>query len=217
MVCVLLKCLCDSFPPCAELGGALDAVLLMEFVDAGNDLLLILAPTPTDEMRDVATALGVDLDAAGSRVLDHTRYDAGRGHAAVLGVQSQLARVFSGAARGPLVFSGMGLSVAPTSELTMLALHGAPTAYSAGAGGKPTGLAGCALGLAALAQARNNARALVLAGLDFVSNDLFDASVTDADGNRCAWVGLGGWMGVGKQRNFVGGWPGLLLRPHESP
>lgn len=183
------------FPPCAELGGALDAVLLMEFVDAGNDLLLILAPTPTDEMRDVATALGVDLDAAGSRVLDHTRYDAGRGHAAVLGAQSLLARVFSGAARGPLVFSGMGLSVAPASELTVLALHGAPTAYSAGADGKPTGLAGRALGLAALAQARNNARALVLAGLDFVSNDLFDASVADADGNRCAWVGLGGWVG----------------------
>lgn len=160
----------------------MDAALLMEFVDAGHDLVLALSPSPTDEMRDIAGALGVDLDAPDSHVVDHSAYDADRGHTSVLATQAALSHVFSSrpaSAKRPLVFSGLGLSVAPSSELATVALHGYPTSYSVKADGAPTGLAGRALGFVALVQARNNARAAVLASSDFLSDDLFQSS-----GNR---------------------------------
>ena len=54
-----------SFPTLsAALGGAVDVDQLVEFVDAGHDLLLAVDSGVSEEMRALADQLGVDLDAS---------------------------------------------------------------------------------------------------------------------------------------------------------
>ena len=55
----------------AEFGGSVDATALLEFVDAGHDLLLATDSDASDEIRELAADLGVDFDVKGSVVIDH--------------------------------------------------------------------------------------------------------------------------------------------------
>ncbi len=60
----------------AEFGGSVDATALLDFVDAGHDLLLAIDPDATDELRELAADLGVDFDAKDSVITDHfNRYE----------------------------------------------------------------------------------------------------------------------------------------------
>lgn len=59
----------------AGLGGALDVALVLQFFDAGHDVILALDPAAGPELRELASELGVDVDAAEARVLDHSAYD----------------------------------------------------------------------------------------------------------------------------------------------
>ena len=59
-----------------EFGGSADATGLLDFVDAGHDLLLAVDPDASDELRELAADLGVDFDAKASVMTDHfNRYD----------------------------------------------------------------------------------------------------------------------------------------------
>lgn len=55
----------------AEFGGSVDATALLEFVDAGHDLLIATDSDASDEIRELAADLGVDFDTKGSLVIDH--------------------------------------------------------------------------------------------------------------------------------------------------
>ena len=44
---------------------------MLEFVDAGHDLLLATDSDASDEIRELAADLGVDFDSKGSVVIDH--------------------------------------------------------------------------------------------------------------------------------------------------
>ena len=60
----------------AEFGGSVDATALLDFVDAGHDLLLAVDSDASDELRELAADLGVDFDTKGSAIIDHfNRYD----------------------------------------------------------------------------------------------------------------------------------------------
>ena len=49
---------------------------MLDFVDAGHDLLLAADSNASDELRELAADLGVDFDSKGSVVTDHfNRYD----------------------------------------------------------------------------------------------------------------------------------------------
>lgn len=48
----------------AGLGGAVDVAQLVEFVDSGRDLLLAAGSDVSEELRELAQELGVDLDAS---------------------------------------------------------------------------------------------------------------------------------------------------------
>lgn len=48
----------------AGLGGALDVAQLVAFVDSGRDLLLAAGSDVSEELRELAQELGVDIDAS---------------------------------------------------------------------------------------------------------------------------------------------------------
>lgn len=169
-------------PVCAALGGAIDAAQVVEFVDAGRDVLLAVDSDVSEELRSLAQDLGVDIDArwdgqwwrdagqagrccmsraaggisgralpagqglaqtsaqehrvarvgaaaaalagppcrSGNVVIDHFGYDSHLGaqdHAAVLADAAvQSAAVLPKALPTPVLFRGIGLSVAAESE-----------------------------------------------------------------------------------------------------
>ncbi|KAL6767256.1 DGL1 [Auxenochlorella protothecoides x Auxenochlorella symbiontica] len=171
------------------LGGALDVALVLQFFDAGHDVILALDPAAGPELRELASELGVDVDAAEARVLDHSAYDGALAATAHDVVHADVSvglnrHVFPAGIHGPILFSGAGLSVSPESSTAFVALNAGPTAY----GGEPgkavtvARLAGRGVGLVALIQARNNARAAVTASLDLLSDAFFSAQATSPEG-----------------------------------
>ncbi|KAL4859312.1 Dolichyl-diphosphooligosaccharide--protein glycosyltransferase subunit [Chlorella vulgaris] len=177
-----------------ELGGAVDVAQVVEFVDAGHDVLLAVDSGVSEELRELSQELGVDVDVRGHAVIDHFGFDSqlgGEDHAAVLAdsvVQS--AAVLPGGLQGPVLFRGIALSVPADSETAFLALSGSPTAYSGKPGVAQTDakLAGGSMGLVALAQLRNNARVAVAGSLDMFSDAAFQAHATSHSGQGLAQV-----------------------------
>ncbi|GAB4821924.1 hypothetical protein N2152v2_008970 [Parachlorella kessleri] len=167
-----------------DLGGAIDTTLLAEFVDDGHDLLLAVGSGVSEELRELAQEMGVDLDARDTAVIDHFSFDGQLGaadHTAVLATDILDTRaVFSQPLKAPVLFRGIGMSLPRETELAFLALWGSPTAYSSKPGTALTEvtLAGSELGLVALVQARNNARVAVAGSIDMFSNEFFRHSLT---------------------------------------
>ena len=80
----------------AEFGGSVDATALLDFVDAGHDLLLAVDSEASDELRELAADLGVEFDTKGNVVIDHfSKYD-----------QQQPGIITSSALESPTVFGG---------------------------------------------------------------------------------------------------------------
>ncbi len=46
----------------AELGGAVDVAQVVEFVDAGHDVLLAVDSGVSEELRELSQELGIDVD-----------------------------------------------------------------------------------------------------------------------------------------------------------
>eukprot|EP00887_Chlorella_sp_A99_P006356 scaffold3.g6356.t1 len=178
-----------------ELGGAVDVAQVLEFADAGRDVLLAVDSHVSEELRELAQELGVDLDAFGTAVIDHFGYEAALGaedHAAVLAAgATPSAAVLREPLPGPVLFRGIGMSVSPESETAFLALWGSPTAYGSKPGTAVTevNLAGKELGLVALVQARNNARAAIIGSLDMLSDAYLGASAATCDGQSVGTLG----------------------------
>lgn len=170
-----------------KLGSGVKSSLITEFFDSGHDVFLALDEAPTTQLRELAIALGVDVNPAGNVVIDHFNFDPehGDGHTAVLtSALAALPAVFSPSAKGPILFKGVGLSVAPESEVAFHAVTASPTAY-AGTPGKPVPasrvpLAGQSVGLVTLVQGRNNARAGVVGSVAMLSNDFYAAAAGNA-------------------------------------
>lgn len=55
-------------------GGALDSEAILDFVDAGHDLILAVDTKASDEVRNLASDLGVDFEQQGSAVIDTTNH-----------------------------------------------------------------------------------------------------------------------------------------------
>ncbi|KAK9840322.1 hypothetical protein WJX74_007586 [Apatococcus lobatus] len=163
-----------------EFGGAADAQALLEFVDSGRDLLLATDSSASDELRELTAGVGVDLEPQGRAVIDHFSYALQSltvDHTVVSG-QAALAAsaVLGGPIEAPVLFRGIGASVAPESELVLKVLTAGSTAISA-VPGKPLTeaptLAGNETTLTAAIQTRNNARVTVCGSIDLFSNEFF--------------------------------------------
>ena len=58
----------------AGFGGALDAEAILDFVDAGHDVILAADQRASDEIRNLASDLGVDFEPQGSVVMDNMNH-----------------------------------------------------------------------------------------------------------------------------------------------
>ena len=170
-----------------ELGSGVKASLITEFFESGHDVFLALNESPTTQLRDLAISLGVDVNPTGNVVIDHFNNNDkfAEDHTAILSSNiAALPAVFSSSAKGPVLFKGVGLSVAPESEVAFHAVTASATAYS-GTPGKPVPsarvpLAGESVGLVTLAQGRNNARVAVIGSTAMLSNEYYAAAAGNA-------------------------------------
>lgn len=173
-------------PSVERLGGNLDVEAVLEFVDAGHDLILAVDETASDLLRDIATECGVGLDETpGARVVDHQRHavsEMDSDHTLVLGAALANASVILGEADGQdtVLFRGIGMAVSPETDKVVAVLSASPAAYTAEPGTrleKPPALFGASIALVAAMQARNNARVVISGSLELFGDEFFRAQV----------------------------------------
>lgn len=169
-------------------------------------------------LQDIAAGVGIKFDVDGTTVLDHFSYasNLGKDHSLVATDQVfQSPALLSKQLPGPVLFRGSALLVPRHSELVLKALVASETAYSAKAesplDAKRQLVAGASVTLAALMQARNNARVAVLGSLEMLGNELMAAAVTVAHSGQ--QFQKSGNAGFAKARPI----PSLLARTCSRP
>lgn len=177
-------------PRATSLGGDLTRSSILEFADAGGNVVLALSSSASDLMRSLAADLGVEVDAKGTKVYDHfSRQAAGGADDPTLVATSAWidadAVLGSERPKAPVLFRGVAQAVPTSSELALVALSGGASAYSHDprrAPAEPQYLpAGGAAALVTLVQARNNARAAVVGSAEMLGDALFDSPVEVAE------------------------------------
>ncbi|XP_072951408.1 dolichyl-diphosphooligosaccharide--protein glycosyltransferase 48 kDa subunit [Typha angustifolia] len=176
-------------PSIQRFGGSLDQNAVLDFVDAGHDLILAADSSASDLIRGIATECGVDFDEdPEALVIDHTSYAVSESegeHTLIAGDDLIQADIILGEKKieAPILFRGIGHSVNPSNSLVLKVLSASPSAYSANPKTKlssPPSLTGSAISLVSVTQARNNARMLISGSLDLFSNRFLRSGVQKA-------------------------------------
>jgi len=173
-------------PGTDEFGGDLSPEGVAEFVDHGGNVLIAGSPSAGDAVRDLAAEFGLELDDAGSYVIDHINVipELDSGKHTVLKVDTANlidAPVIVGAKPvAPLVYEGSSLLVDVENPLVLELLTAPSSSYSYDpekvivqyphSVGKNTVLIGAL-------QARNNARVVFSGSMNFFSDNFFSATV----------------------------------------
>ncbi|URD76153.1 dolichyl-diphosphooligosaccharide--protein glycosyltransferase 48 [Musa troglodytarum] len=137
-------------------GGSLDLVAVLDFVDAGHDLILAADSSASDLMREIATDCGDPT----AMVVDHTNY-----------AVSEAEGDHTLTASDDFIKSDVILGDKMIEVLKVLSTS--PAAYSANPSAKlswPPSLTRSAISLVSVVQARNNACVLIAGSLDMFSN-----------------------------------------------
>ncbi|KAG0482088.1 hypothetical protein HPP92_010172 [Vanilla planifolia] len=166
-------------PSVQRFGGSLDQAAVLDFVDAGHDLILAADSSASDLVRGIATECGVDFDEDPEAVvIDHIGYavsETDGEHTLIAADDFIQSDVILGATgiEAPVLFRGIGHSVNPANTLVLKVLSASSSAYLANPRTKlssPPSLTGSAISLVSVVQARNNARVLICGSLDLFSN-----------------------------------------------
>lgn len=178
------------FSPTVErFGGSIDLAAIMDFVDAGHDLIMGADSSASNLIREIATECGVDFDEdPGALVIDHISYavsDTDGDHTLIASDEFIQSEVLLGSKKieAPVLFRGIGHSLNTANNLVLNVLSVSPSAYSANPKGKlanPPSLIGSAMSLVSIVQARNNARILISGSLSMFSNRFFRSGVQKA-------------------------------------
>lgn len=182
------------FSPTADrLGGSLDLAAVLDFADSGHDLIVAADANASDLIRNIAAECGADFDEdPAAVVIDHTGFAVSEtegDHTLIASDDFIQSKVILGSAKieAPVLFKGIGHSLNPANSLVLKVLSASPSAYSASPKTKlssPPSLAGCAISLVSVVQARNNARIIISGSLDIFSNRLFKSSVQKAGSSK---------------------------------
>ncbi|KAG8100320.1 hypothetical protein GUJ93_ZPchr0013g36859 [Zizania palustris] len=176
-------------PSTPRFGGSLDRNAVLEFIDAGHDMILAADSSASDLIRGIAAECGVDFDEdPEAMVIDHINYavtHAEGDHTLIAGDDLIKSDVILGKEKieAPVSFRGIGHSVNPSNSLVLKVLTASPSAYSANPKAKltsPPSLTGSAISLVSVMQARNNARVLVSGSLDLFSNRFLKSGIEKA-------------------------------------
>ncbi|KAM7516285.1 hypothetical protein LguiA_005868 [Lonicera macranthoides] len=176
-------------PTADRIGRNIDLAAVMEFVDSGHDLIVAADSNASDFIRNIAAESGVDFDEDPSAmVIDHTSYSVSEtvgDHTLIASDDFIHSDVLLGSSKieAPVLFKGIGHSLNPASSLVLKVLSASSSSYSANPNSKlltPPSLAGSAISLISVVQARNNARIMISGSLDMFSNRLFRSGVQKA-------------------------------------
>ena len=150
--------------------GPLGMGELLDFVNAGGNVLVAASGKVTNAIRDFAIEFSVEFDEAKTSVFDS--FNTQEGYVVPNVIQN--ANVFS-APKAPLLFKGIGHKVSGKNNLVFTLLNGSPSAYSYliddtdWISGNP--MLGSELGFASVMQARNNARVGFIGSIDFFTDE----------------------------------------------
>ncbi|XP_062189072.1 dolichyl-diphosphooligosaccharide--protein glycosyltransferase 48 kDa subunit [Phragmites australis] len=176
-------------PSTPRFGGSVDQNAVLEFIDAGHDMILAADSSASDLIRGIATECGVDFDEdPEAMVIDHINYavtDVEGDHTLIAGDDLIQSDVILGSKKieAPVLFRGIGHVANPSNSMVLKVLYASPSAYSANPKTKlasPPSLTGSAISLVSVMQARNNARVLVSGSLDLFSNRFLKSGVQKA-------------------------------------
>lgn len=174
-------------PSAKDLAKASSAELAA-FMDNGGNIMLTVDENMSKTMREFAEDLGVEFDAAGTKVIDHFTFepslDTSRAHTAVLtAALAPVPAVLGSLATSPepVLFDGIGQSVGADNILALPVLRGESTTVSARPLAPITAFpenAGADTVLVSAVQGRNNARAIIAGSMHMCSNAAMNVKVT---------------------------------------
>ncbi|XP_065857635.1 dolichyl-diphosphooligosaccharide--protein glycosyltransferase 48 kDa subunit-like [Euphorbia lathyris] len=176
-------------PTVDRFGGSIDVSGILNFVDAGHDLIVAADTNPSDLIREIAIENGIDFDEdPAAMVIDHTSYAVSQiegDHTLIASDDFIKSDVILGSKKieAPVIFQGIAHSVSPSNSLVLKVLSASPSSYSANPRSKlpsPPSLTGSAISLVSTVQARNNARILFSGSLRMFSNRFFRSGVEKA-------------------------------------
>lgn len=179
-------------PSVEEFGGSMTVEAITSFIDGGGNVLVAASSNVGDNIRELATECGIELDEEKTAVIDHLNYDTadlGK-HTLIVADPKNLLdapMIVGNKISSPLLFRGVGMVADPENPLVMNVLHASSTAYSFNPDLKiddyPHAVGKNTLLVAAL-QARNNARVMFVGSIDFFSDEFFTSSVQNAIGKQ---------------------------------
>jgi len=170
-------------PSIDDFGGKVNPTSLLEFVDNGGTIFAATDTTVGEVLRELAAEVGVEIDEAGTKVIDHTSFDEVHddgSHTTIKINPNQIidAPKLVGSKSGPISFDGVGMKLDPTNKRVFPIAVGSKFSYSwypADAINEYPLAIGEELVLVAGLQARNNAR-IVIAGSYAMFSDKFQAN-----------------------------------------
>ena len=198
-------------PSVEDFGGSIDVKAITDFVDSGGNVMVAASSDVGDILRDLGMEVGLELDEAGTSVIDHLNYDIkDRGdHTLVVADTANVidAELIVGPKTPtPCLYRGLGMVADPANPLVLEIMTGASTSYSYFTEDKvqdyPHAVGKSTLLIAGL-QARNNARVVFSGSIDFFSNEFFAAPILkavpgakefDQSNNRAFSAALSKWV-----------------------
>jgi len=200
-------------PNVVEFGGNVTSKTIVDFIDAGGNVLVAASSQLTEPVKEVAGECGVEFSDEGTYVIDRFNSavnDDGHGTLIVSEpgnlINNKLIVGESTRTGSPFIYRGVGMSVDPENPLLIEILSGSSTSYTYKPSDQivdyPQTVGKNTLLISAL-QARNNARVLFVGSLDFFSNEFFESSVeknaenskrSEKSGNEALSVALTQWL-----------------------
>jgi len=180
-------------PNVVEFGGNVSSKAIVDFIDAGGNVLVAANSQISEPIKEIAGECGVEFSDEGTYVLDRFNSDisdTGRNNLIVAESDNLINnKVIAGNAKNaaPFLYRGIGLTADSENPLLIDVLVGSPTSYTYKPDEQiteyPHSVGKSTLLISAL-QARNNARAVFIGSLEFFSNDFFESSVQKSSGKR---------------------------------
>lgn len=165
-------------PKSEEFGGSATVANILEFVDEGHDVLIAADSDASFQVREIASACGIELDDEGAYVIDHLNFhksDFNGQHTLIEANNFADIDIITGANPKPVLYRGVGLALNSENSRVFAVLSGSGSAYSANPreATQTFHAAGTATTLVASLQARNSARVTVSGSMELFSNEFF--------------------------------------------
>eukprot|EP00298_Acanthocystis_sp_HF-20_P009569 c18383_g1_i1.p1 GENE.c18383_g1_i1~~c18383_g1_i1.p1 ORF type:complete len:456 (+),score=129.11 c18383_g1_i1:1-1368(+) len=176
-------------PETKDFGGDLDQDVILEFVDAGKSLVIFGSANVRSTLRELAQECGVEFDAKGTFVIDHTSYDEAEddgSHSLIITDSFSKSNVLANKKFSPILYRGIGLTLNKDNGLTTKLVTGGFATYSANPANQLSGkqwTAGSNTVLVSAVQTLGQGRVLVSGSSEIFSDKFLSATVSKGNSN----------------------------------